>query len=159
MLDGVEQADGAGIDAICGDLHDRMKKPPENMHPAAWRQWVYIVARNATVSLRRRKRMDSLTRPNQVESASTSSLDPREGELVLKAVRQLPPDDQELIDAVYYKGLSRRQYADLLHVGEATIRRRHDNAMRLAAGRGSTALPRVLKKRGAGAVHGKARAL
>jgi RNA polymerase sigma factor (sigma-70 family) len=129
VLSGVDQAEGAGIDAMCGPLHDRMKPPPENMHPAAWRQWAYIAARNATVSLQRRKRMESLTHPDQMPAASTSSLDPHEQKLLLKAVQQLSPDDQALIDAVYYKGMSRRQYADLLHVGEATIRRRHDKAM------------------------------
>ena len=129
VLGGVDQAEGAGIDAMCGPLHDRMKPPPEKMHHAAWRKWVYVVARRATMSLMRQKRMFPLTQLEQVLSASTPSLDADERELVLKALRRLPPDDQELIDAVYYEGMSRRQYADLLHVGEATIRRRHANAM------------------------------
>ena len=129
VLDGVDHAEGAGIDAICGDLHDRMKQPPEKMHPAAWHQWVYIAARNATFSLMRRKRMYSLTQLDVEESASTSSLDQHERELLLKALAQLPPDDERLIVAVHFMGMSRRQYADLLHVGEATIRRRHDNAV------------------------------
>ena len=129
VLDGVDQAEGAGIDAICGPLHDRMNPPPEKMHPAAWRRWVYVAAQNATFSLMRRKRMYSLTQLDLEESASTPSPDLHEQELLQKALHQLPPDDQELIVAVHFTGMSRRQYADLRHVGEATIRRRHDKAI------------------------------
>jgi len=127
VLDALEKAEAVGLSAICGDLHDKMK--PEEMTSACRQAWLRKVAQNAALTVLRRKQPVPFCDESMLPSASTSAFDTREQELVLKAVEKLPQDDQELIAAVYDRGMSRRQYAALMNIGEATVRRRHDNAI------------------------------
>jgi RNA polymerase sigma factor (sigma-70 family) len=128
VLDALEKAEAAGLRAIYGDLHDKMK--PEEMTSASRQAWLLEVARNAALTVLRRKQPVPLRDDYIPPSASTSSLDPDERELVQEAVRKLPLDAREVIAAYFFKGLSTRSAAAQLGIPAATFRYRLAKAKR-----------------------------
>jgi hypothetical protein len=118
-----EKAGNTAIDAICEGRAQRMTT-------LARRKWLWVIARNAVVTLVRRKRTVSL-RDDLMPPASVTWIDLHEQETVLEAVRQLPPDMWLVVEAVYFAGLTGRKAAGRLGIPEATFRRRHAEAVRL----------------------------
>jgi RNA polymerase sigma factor (sigma-70 family) len=121
----VEHAEFVGLNAIFGDLHERMK--PETMTSAGRQAWLFRVAVNAALSLlrqeQRRPRKIPLLKDHLLR-ATEARANPQEREWVLAALEQLPPHEREVIEAVYFADFTRRESAELLGVCEATVRRR-----------------------------------
>lgn len=118
---GVENARDTAIDAICNGRAQRMTSP-------ARRSWLYVVARHATVTLLRRKKNASLPDHDIIPSQS-ETWSALQRELILEALRNLPPDVLVLIEAVYFEGLTGRTAADRLSIAKTTFRRRHAEAI------------------------------
>jgi RNA polymerase sigma factor (sigma-70 family) len=123
VLPALEKAESTGIDAICGDLHDRMKLPPERMTPASFHKWLRVVARRAAITLLRRKRTVSLA-DGDVLPAPQATDDAQDINMILDALKTMPPDLREVIEALYFEGLSGREAAKRLAIPEATFQRR-----------------------------------
>jgi len=140
VLDAVDKAKGKALEAIFGDLHDRMPLPPEKMTSASRRRWLHCIARNAAVDIlrgeqRRKKRQKKGKKKpiplDQIPAPSTSWIDLQERELLHKAVGRLPADLQAVIVAMDLDGLSSWKTAARLGVPQRTVWNRRNRAIRL----------------------------
>jgi len=120
---GVQNARTTAINAICDGRAQRMTL-------SAWRSWLWVVVRNATVTVLRKKKIVSLTDGDLLPSQSETWSDLQRG-LVLKALHDLPPKALALIEAVYFDGLTGRAAAERLGICKTTFRRRHAEAIRM----------------------------
>ena len=128
VLEALEKAKSEGLSAIYGELHDKMK--PEEMTSAGRRAWLLTVARNAALTVLRRKRTVPLRDDDMLPSAPTSSLDPHERQLVVEAVQKLPLASRQVIEAAYFEGLKGRAAAERLGMPPTTFRYRLAKAKR-----------------------------
>jgi DNA-directed RNA polymerase specialized sigma subunit len=108
---GIEHAWNRAIDAICDGRAQRMTA-------AARRSWLSIIARHATVTVLRKKKIVSLM-DDEIPSQSETCND-FQRELVLKAVYELPADARALIEALYIEGLTARAAAERLSISSQT---------------------------------------
>jgi DNA-directed RNA polymerase specialized sigma24 family protein len=109
---GIEHAWNRAIDAICDGRAQRMAAP-------ARRSWLSIVARHATVTVLRKKKILSLSDGDLLRPQSETWSD-LQRELVLNAMHDLPADALALIEAVYFEGLTARAAAARLGISSQT---------------------------------------
>ena len=92
--------------------------------------WLLGIARNKALSQRRRRTVDQLDEEtaHAIEDPSDNPhgvLEKKdERALVRKALTQLSPAHQEIIDLIYYHGRSMEEVAVILQIPEATVRTR-----------------------------------
>jgi RNA polymerase sigma factor (sigma-70 family) len=110
-----ERAEAAAVDAICSGFAQTMTTPGR-------RAWLHTVARHAALTLLRRKQTVSL--PDGDVIPATQGRDEQDFNMILKALKKMPPDLGAVIVDVYVEGLSGREAAERLGIPEATFRRR-----------------------------------
>jgi RNA polymerase sigma factor (sigma-70 family) len=111
-----ERAEAAAVDAICSGFAQTMTTPGR-------RAWLHTVARNAALTLLRRKQTVSLP-DGDVLPARQATDDAQDFNMILNALNKMPPDLGAVIVAVYIEGLSGREAAERMGIPEATFRRR-----------------------------------
>jgi RNA polymerase sigma factor (sigma-70 family) len=111
-----ERAQAAAVDAICDGFAQTMTTPGR-------RAWLLTVARNAALTLLRRKRTVSLPDGDVLPARQTTD-DAQDFNMILEAIKKMPPDLRAVIVALYVEGLSGREAAERLGIPEATFRRR-----------------------------------
>jgi len=92
--------------------------------------WLLAIARHKALSARRRQTDAKLD--TEIESTVADPADDPEvalqkknrGELLRKSLARLSPEHGEVIDLVYYHGKSVKEVADIVGVGEATVKTR-----------------------------------
>ena len=92
--------------------------------------WLLAIARHKALSARRRRVHAELDAPIASTIADPGD-DPEvalqkknRGELLRKSLAHLSPEHGEVIDLVYYHGKSVKEVADIVGVGEATVKTR-----------------------------------
>jgi RNA polymerase sigma factor (sigma-70 family) len=101
----------------------------EGMTPSGWRKWLWVVARNAAVTLQRSTRPVPLPDDEAIPSPSVAWIDRHEQELALEAVQQLAPGDRAMVEAVYVEGLSVRAASQKTGIRYGCFRRRLPQAI------------------------------
>jgi RNA polymerase sigma factor (sigma-70 family) len=117
-----DNAESAALIAICEGL-------AQGMTPSGWRKWLWVVARNAAVTLQRSKRPVPLPDDEAIVSPAAAWIDRHEQELALEAVQQLAPGDRAMVEAVYVEGLSVRAASQKTGIRYGCFRRRLPQAI------------------------------
>ena len=92
--------------------------------------WLLAIARYKALSARRARVDTELderitsTVADPADSPEAALQEKRRRELLRKALAKLSPEHSEVIDLVYYHGKSVREVADIVGVGEATVKTR-----------------------------------
>jgi RNA polymerase sigma-70 factor, ECF subfamily len=91
--------------------------------------WLLAIARHKALSARRRRPDAKLD--TEIATVTDPADDPEvalqkknRGELLRKSLARLSPEHSEVIDLVYYHGKSVKEVADIVGVGEATVKTR-----------------------------------
>jgi len=99
----------------------------------SFRRFMYAIARNVlreylrSVTKRRRERLDFeavCVRSLQPRSLSSLQSDKHEVQALIEALRDVPIDDQIVLELKYFEGLSGRELGDALDLPEGTVRGR-----------------------------------
>ncbi|WP_026827467.1 RNA polymerase sigma factor [Exiguobacterium artemiae] len=105
-----------------------------NTDKGKFSSWVLTITRNAALDcLRREKRQPTI----EVEERDGGYDEPVERTVIERetasevrdAVSELKPDQQELIELVYFKGMTQQQISDQLHVPLGTVKTRIRSAI------------------------------
>ncbi len=98
--------------------------------------WLTSITRNRAIDILRRRRVRGLTGPGEAElntaiTRADERLSPEyhlEALAVREALRQLPPDQRQVIELAYFNGMTQREIAEHLNIPLGTVKTR----MRLA---------------------------
>ena len=131
-LGSTDQAEDAVQDIFC-------KVAAAETIPELFRPWLYKVARNHCLTLRRNRAARKDNRPlpaaSQVFHALTGNLTRLAREeaqdQLIEFAHSLPEDQREMLRLRYVEGLSRAEIAEVLEVGESTVKARLFDAMQV----------------------------
>jgi RNA polymerase sigma factor (sigma-70 family) len=118
----IEIAWDKGIDAIVEGLAERMSPP-------ARRQWLRVVIQHTLFTLLRRKRLSELRESEALPAKSHSWIEEQDRARMIEAMKMLRPQDRDLINALYFEGMTRQEAAEHLKVPLTTIRKRREAAL------------------------------
>jgi RNA polymerase sigma-70 factor, ECF subfamily len=92
--------------------------------------WLLAIARHKALSARRRRMDDQLDEtvaaqmPDPADDPETALEKKDRGELLRAALSELSDEHRQVLDLVYYHGRSVKETADIVGVGEATVKTR-----------------------------------
>lgn len=100
--------------------------------PAEQRAWLYAIAHGELRNHWRaqRRRLDATARlRDHLVSAPPRSLDAG-SDVVRSMIRELSPDDQEIVGLTYWEGLTSREVGIVLGISDAAVRKRLERIRR-----------------------------
>jgi RNA polymerase sigma factor (sigma-70 family) len=86
--------------------------------------WLFGIARRQALKMRRDLRRQSPPAVPLDESLAAAPDDSAHFDALETALDQLPPDQQEALDLIYYRGCTVAEAATLLHIPEGTLKSR-----------------------------------
>ncbi len=92
------------------------------------RTWLIAIARNQAINMRRKRKLNLVELHESFDSDSTGPMERMErqsrAELLREAIRQLPEQQRETLELVFFHQLSGPEAADILGVSVGTIKSR-----------------------------------
>lgn len=123
---------------VTQDVFTRVWQAAKSFDPKKSRftTWLTSITRNRAIDILRRRRVRGLTGPGEAElntaiTRADERLSPEyhlEALAVREALRQLPPDQRQVVELAYFNGMTQREIAEHLQIPLGTVKTR----MRLA---------------------------
>ncbi len=123
---------------VTQDVFTRVWQAAASFDPTKSRftTWLTSITRNRAIDILRRRRVRGLTGPGEAElntaiTRADERLSPEyhlEALAVREALRQLPPDQRQVVELAYFNGMTQREIAEHLSIPLGTVKTR----MRLA---------------------------